>query len=221
VRALGGAIAVALRTLLVCVPCRALGGPDQLGDLPPPPATGDDGERLGIYSICNGECAISVFGGQQVLTHLSDIVFHGQLAPWNWRWGDSELVGGSISRRIWTLWGGAADFEPEIGIAKRLGDIHTDEAWLALYLRWNRFPWDRYLRTSVALNLGVSAAVDLPSGAHAATFFNYCSPQVTFALPQYPQYQLLVQMHHRSDVGFWDGKDPGWQYLTVGLRYKF
>jgi hypothetical protein len=70
-----------------------------------------------------------------------------------------------------------------------------------------------------------SFAVDLPSNTHKnATVLNYFSPQITFALPQYPQYELMLQMHHRSnivDFGKGGTPDPGWQFLTVGLHYRF
>jgi len=109
--------------------------------------------------------------------------------------------------------------------AKRFGNMHTEEAWLVLYFRWTRFPWNQYLRTSIAITAGPSFAVDLPRNAHDnAAILNYFSPEITFALPQYPQYELMVQMHHRSnfaDIGKGGTPDPGWQFLTVGLRYRF
>jgi hypothetical protein len=175
----------------------------------------------GLFAPCAGDCAVSVFAGPQVETRLPQIVFGGRVLPSEWAWGQSQLLGGAISRRLLTLWQGAADFELEFGLAKRIGDMHADETWLALYLRWTRFPWERRLVTSIALSIGPSTAVDLPPGARSATVYNFFSPQVTFALPDYPQYQLLFQLHHRSNLGIWNAMDPGWQYLTVGFRYQF
>jgi hypothetical protein len=175
----------------------------------------------GLLSECDGDCAVSLFGGQQLVTRLPQIVFGGHVLPWEWQWGNSQLLGGSISRRVLTMWNGDADLEPELGFGKRIGDMHTDETWLALNLRWNRFPWNDYVLTSVAFSLGLNAAADLPPGSHAATFYNDFSPQVTFALPEYPRYQLLVQLHHRSNFGLWTATDPGWQYFTVGVRHQF
>jgi hypothetical protein len=82
------------------------------------------------------------------------------------------------------------------------------------------------LRTSIAVTSGPSFVVDLPPNTHHnATVLNYFSPEITFALPRYPQYELMVQLHHRSDPfgGISNGgsPDPGWQFLTVGLRYRF
>ncbi len=175
-----------------------------------------------FFSECDGNCAVSVFGGPQLRTHQYNIFIHAA-PPWDWRFGTADLVGGAISRRLLTLWD-SLDIEPEFGLAKRFRDMHADEAWLALNFRWTRFPWNQYVRTSIAITFGPSFAVDLPSNTHNAIVLNYFSPEITFALPQYPQYQLMMQMHHRSDfvdIGKGGTPDPGWQYLTVGLRYQF
>jgi hypothetical protein len=176
-----------------------------------------------FFTRCDGNCAVSVFGGPQLLTHQYNIFIHAT-PPWNWRFGNADLVGGAISRRLLTLWD-SLDIEPEFGVAKRFDDMHTDEAWLVLKFRWTRFPWNQYLRTSIAVSAGPSVAIDLPPNTpHNAVILNYFSPEITFGLPQYPQYELMVQMHHRSDIvdiGTGNGLDPGWQFLTIGLRYHF
>ena len=46
-----------------------------------------------------------------------------------------------------TIWD-SLDIGSEFGVAKRFGNLHTEEAWLVLYFRWTRFPWNQYLRTS-------------------------------------------------------------------------
>ena len=175
-----------------------------------------------FFTQCDGNCAVSIFGGPQLLTHQYNIFIH-LTPPWDWRFGNADLVGGAISRRLLTLWD-SLDIESEFGLAKRFGDMHTDEAWLVVNFRWTRFPWNQYLRTSIAITAGPSFAVDLPRNAHHnAAILNYFSPEITFALPQYPQFALMVQMHHRSDIvdiGKGGTPDPGWQFLTIGLRYR-
>jgi hypothetical protein len=200
----------------------AFGGPStRSNDVPAPSAASQvDWHTDHFFTDCNGNCAVSVFGGQQVETTLPNIVLQNPSLPWNWQWGNSQLVGMAMSRRLLTLWH-ALDIEPELGLAKRFGSMHSDEAWLALYFRWKRFPWDQYLLTSIAVSVGFSAAVDLPQGSHSSYIYNYFSPEATFALPRYPHYQLLLQIHHRSNLGIWNATDPGWQYLTVGMRYRF
>jgi hypothetical protein len=210
------------------------GGPTTVSDdAPSVPTVSDDAPSVptvgwltwhtdNFFSECDGNCAVSLFGGPQLQTHQYNIFIHA-VPAWDWRFGNADLIGGAISRRLLTLWD-SLDVEPEFGLAKRFRDMHADEAWLALNFRWTRFPWNQYVRTSIAVTLGPSFAVDLPSNTHNAVILNYFSPEITFALPQYPQYELMIQMHHRSDfvdIGKGGNPDPGWQYLTVGLRYQF
>jgi hypothetical protein len=181
------------------------------GDAPPPAAASNVVWHTdGFFTQCDGNCAVSLLVGQQTLT----------LMPWHWRWGNTQLIGGAISRRLVTLWR-ALDIEPEFGLAKRVGGEHADEAWLALYFRWTEFPWNRYIRTTVALNTGISTATDLPPGSRGANVLHYVGPEVTFALPDYSQYQLMVQLHHRSGIWIGNSIDPGWEYLAIGFRYQF
>lgn len=175
-----------------------------------------------FFTECDGNCAVTVFGGPELRTHMYNLLFHAT-PVWDYRYGNADVVGGAISRRLLTLWD-SLDIETEFGVAKRFGDVHAEEAWLSLYFRWTRFPWNQYLRTSVALTTGPSVAVDLPARAHNAVILEFFSPQITFALPQYPQYELMVQLHHRSDfvdTGTRNTPDPNWQYMTIGLRYRF
>ena len=56
-----------------------------------------------FFTQCDGNCAVSVFGGPQLLTHQYNILVH-LTPPWDWRFGKADLIGGAISRRILTLW---------------------------------------------------------------------------------------------------------------------
>jgi hypothetical protein len=188
-----------------------------------PPAAGENWltwHTDHYFGRCDGNCALSIFGGPQVKTHLADILFEDPSPPWDWRWGDSQLIGAAFSRRLLTLWH-ALDVEPEVGLAKRFDDMHADEAWAAIYFRWTRFPWNHSLRTTIAVSVGPSFAVDLPKGSHGSFVLNYFSPELTFALPKFSQYALLIQIHHRSNLWIAKNGDSGWQYLTVGMRFRF
>jgi len=55
-----------------------------------------------------------------------------------------------------------------------------------------------------------------------ARLMHFFSPEVTFALPQAPQYELLFRFHHRSGVfGLISDAWGGAQYGTIGLRVRF
>ena len=57
------------------------------------------------------------------------------------------------------------------------------------------------------------------TGSHGMNFF---TPELTLALPQYPNYELLFRFHHRSGVyGLINETHAGAQFYTVGFRTRF
>jgi hypothetical protein len=212
-----------LMLLVSCLHVSAVsaGGIDRSGPTPP----SEDEKWVtwhgdNYFSSCNNNCAVSFLAGPQVKTHMADIFIKDPSPVWDWKYGNSAVLSIPFSRRLLTIWK-VIDIEPEAGLAKRVGDMHAVEAWAAVYFRWTRFPWDNHLRTSIAVSAGVSYAAGLPSGSNHAKFLNYFSPEITFAPPEYPQHELVFRFHHRSNLGVSKGKDPGWQYITAGLRTKF
>jgi hypothetical protein len=146
------------------------------------------------FSSCDSNCAVSVLAGPQVETHMAKIFITDPTPPWDWKYGNSSLLSVLFSRRLLTAWD-VIDIEPEVGFGKRFGDMHAEQAWAAVYLRWIRFPWDNYLRTSVAISAGVSYAAQLPSGAnHLLSDF---SPEMTFALPGGNNFSLKANAGER------------------------
>lgn len=141
-----------------------------------------------------------------------------QRRPGIGKYGNSSLLSVPFSRRLLTIWD-IIDIEPEVGFGKRFGDMHAEQVWAAVYFRWIRFPWDNYLRTSIAVSAGLSYATQLPSGANH--LLNDFSPEVTFAPPQYPQNEFVIRFQHRSTSGVGRTSDPGRQYITGGLRWRF
>jgi hypothetical protein len=170
------------------------------------------------FGSCDGNCAVSVLAGPQVETHMAQIFITNPKPPWDWKYGNSSLLSVPFSRRLLMIWD-VIDIEPEVGFGKRFGDMHAEQVWAAVYLRWIRFPWDNYLRTSIAISAGLSYAAQLPSGANH--LLNDFSPEVTFASPQYPQNEFVIRFQHRSTSGVGRTSDPGWQYITGGLRWRF
>ena len=180
------------------------------------------------FSSCDGNCSASIFGGALVTTAMTSIFIRHPNVPSNWHWGDSNILGGVFSRRLATLWG-VIDVEPEIGIAQRFGTLDATESWAAVYFRWTWFPWNDYVRTTIGLPLGLSLASKVDSlernansNEHGSILLNYFSPEITFALPQYPGDELFFRFHHRSGIfGLINHVHAGTQYGVVGLRYRF
>jgi hypothetical protein len=152
----------------------------------------------------------------------------GQLFPW-----------GAISRSV-IEFDRFAKIEIEAGVGQRFGSLHQSEAWTALYVRWTYFPWNSFLRTSIAVSTGLSyASAVTPYELSEAVdgkgtrLLHYFSPEITFALPSWGETELVFRVHHRSGGGeyfgsnfpvygsLFRGAQGGMQYLTVGVRQHF
>lgn len=184
---------------------------------------------------CTGDCALTISIGPRLETTLRSALALEQpyTAPWNWRYGNSGMVSAALSKRYaWiedTIY-----VEPEIGLGQRYGALRETEAWVALYVRWVRFPWNDFLRTSLAVSTGLNFASDIalyeetrgkvPGGSRLQHYF---SPEITFGLPDKPDVDLVFRFHHRSGgaiVGnktLFNGTDGGVQHFMLGLRYRF
>jgi hypothetical protein len=96
-----------------------------------------------------------------------------------------------------------------------------------IVFRWANFPWNHYLVTSLAIGEGVSYASSVPSvekrnNNNTKRLLNYLRLEATFALPQYPQVQLITLIHHRSGAfGLYHAGNSGSNVFCVGLRYIF
>lgn len=178
---------------------------------------------------CGGDCAGFLFMGKAVSTNVQDIFFK-VIPPWNWSYDASGIVGGAVSRRIVTLFK-TFDVEGEAGIAQRFGNQDDSEIWGALYLRYTAFPWNDYLTTTAAMSIGLNYAtgvsdfekehskLDPPGGTHVMHYF---SPEITFALPEHRERQLVLRLHHRSGAyGIVSGASSGATYMSIGVRSWF
>lgn len=179
------------------------------------------------FAPCEMNCAATLYVGRYVATPMTDIFTKFRPAPWNWKTKDSTLISGSFSREVLT-YGRFFAFETEFGVGKRFGDLHAAEAWGALYFRWKAFPWNNYIRTSVAVSTGLNFASKIDEVEDAKSrrddhMLHYLSPEITFGLPSQPNWDLVFRFHHRSGgkLDFFNGNSGGAQYQTVGLRYHW
>lgn len=118
--------------------------------------------------------------------------------------------------------------EGELNIAKNSGLQNHWEFNGAVILRWNAFPWDRYVNTSLAYGLGLSHALERPPieeepHRRAARTIVFMPAELTFAPPESREspWEVIVRIHHRSGA-FGVVKDAGGSnFVTLGLRYRF
>lgn len=190
----------------------------------------------GLTGPCLGDCAVAVYGGQFIDNSMKAAFgLKPFRAPWDYLWRDSQLVAGTFSRRFAEVPGWLA-FEAEVGVGQRFGQLHATEGWGALYLRYTNFPWNSIVRTTIAVSTGLSMASTIDrverekaGGSGGSRLLHFLSPEVTFALPSHPEWELLARFHHRSGGReFLLGKNRlfnstagGAQYGVIGLRYRF
>jgi hypothetical protein len=108
------------------------------------------------------------------------------------------------------------------------GPIYEFNAYFVL--RWQNWPWNRYLPTSVAIGEGLSYASRVPEveigsstrGGDSKRVLNYLMGEITVAHPAYPEIQLVGRIHHRSGAyGAFGAGNAGSNTVGVGLRYHF
>jgi hypothetical protein len=150
--------------------------------------------------------------------------------PWSGSWGDDTLVGGAVQYRVARFWRYFM-LDLELGSAYRFGDTEGGEFWAVAYLRYDGFPWTNYLYTTVGLSMGPDFVTRLPQvergtdqrpEPNQSAWLNFFSPEITFALPDYPQYELALRYMHRSGIfGTYNGVYEGANTFAVGFRYRF
>lgn len=96
-----------------------------------------------------------------------------------------------------------------------------------IIFRWTRFPWNRYLITSLALAEGVSYVSSVPVtekkfNSNTKRLLNYLMFEVTFSLPNQPRLQGVIRIHHRSGAfGLYQAGNSGSNDIGLGIRYLF
>jgi len=152
------------------------------------------------------------------------------VSPWTGSWGDDTLVGGAVQYRLGRFWR-FFTVDLEAGSAYRFGETEGGEFWGAVYLRYDGFPWSNYVYTTLGLSMGpdfvtrlprVERGTDARPEANQSAWLNFFSPELTFALPEYPQYEVALRYMHRSGIfGLYNGVWEGANSFVLGFRYRF
>lgn len=191
-------------------------------------ARAQDWKITSPVQACSGDYAFSFYGGTLVNTPMFEIFVTKHQMPWQWELRSSYLVAAAVSREVIAYRDWVA-LELEGGAGKRFGFLQEGEFWGAAYLRWKLFPWNGYVRTSVAVSTGVNYATDVPpyerlrTKGEGSRLLHFLSPELTFGLPSMPDLDLVFRFHHRSGgkLGIFNGTSGGAQYSTAGFRMRF
>jgi hypothetical protein len=156
-----------------------------------------------------------VFGGN----NLGDVV--GFSATYE----DSYIEVLALSWQFFRL-GDHIRLEVEGQVAKHFGDQDHWELNALGVARWVTFPWNAHLPTTFAAGEGISYATQVPkleaqlAAKGASQVLNYLLFEVTFALPNHPEWALVGRIHHRS--GFWGALAPNSSNMVGGgIKYRF
>jgi len=149
------------------------------------------------------------------------------LKPYSTNYTDSYLVAGSFMHAYREQYQGALRTEYEINLAYNFGEQDHWEINVApITLRWQRFPWDRFLRSSIAFGLGLSYAFDRPEVEQrlendTQQFLLFWQLELT-AGPRDGRWAAMLRLHHRSPGwGVMGVADGGMNAPSLGFRYRF
>jgi hypothetical protein len=110
---------------------------------------------------------------------------------------------------------------------KHFGLHEHEELNLLFVERWNTFPWNRLLLTSLAVGQGLSYATAIPpleSRYHDTTsqLLGYLMFEVRLALPPLPRFGVVGRIHHRSGAsGLFNDVVSGSNGVGLGVTFRF
>lgn len=138
---------------------------------------------------------------------------------------ENFLLGLGLGREL-VRWKTYLSLEVEALVANHFG-VHKNpsrtrnylEYVLMANLRYQTFPWDRYVKTTLAIGDGFSYAEE-KTWDEQQYGLNYLQVEVTFAPPKDDRLAFVYRIHHRSGVFGLVG-DGGANFYTFGLRYRF
>lgn len=133
----------------------------------------------------------------------------------------TKTIGGNPEGLTWELEGQAVQ---HTGIQR-----HQEVNGL-IAMRWNRFPWDAYVDTSVAFGTGLSYAFEVPEleprterpDEESSRLLNYLLVEIDLSPSRSSQWGMVLRLHHRSGVfGLYSGVNGGSNFVGAGIRYAF
>jgi len=182
-----------------------------------PKTLADEGKT--IENPKRSEWFLTVYGGAHWQDRLRDLFLFQATFP-----DDMQIAAIALGKELWKYkdWIG---LEAEGQIAKHFGDMDHWEFNALLILRWHPFPWDKYIDTSFAVGDGISYATEIPvieKKPEAGRTMNYLMYELTFGLPELPEWAFVIRVHHRSSIfGLIDSDYGASNFLCGGIKYYF
>ncbi len=171
------------------------------------------------HSHTSGSIAISIFGGWMTDNNWEDV-----FTPWDLEFRDTALAGIAGSRRFWR-YDDNISFEIEGQIVRYFGDQENWEFNLPIIVRWETFPWNDVIDTSVAFGLGPSYATEVPKeevamDGDSQRWLVYWVFELALGVPE-TDWSGIFRLHHRSGAFGIVADEGGTNVLAVGLKRRF
>ena len=162
---------------------------------------------------------LTVYGGAHAQDTIEDVF------TFNAKFEDNDYIAvAALAREFWR-YKDYISFEAEGQIGKHFNNDTFWEFNGLIIGRWHLFPWDKYVDTSLAVGDGLScyteiSKVEKDDDDDAQKTLNYLLFELALGLPQYPRWDLVVRIHHRSSVFGLYGAG-GSNYVTGGIKFSF
>jgi len=162
---------------------------------------------------------LTAYAGAHAQDDINDVV---TFQP---KFEDNAYIGGlALARELWH-YDKYLSFEFEGQIAKHFNKDTQWEFVGVLIARWHYFPWNKYVDTSFAVGDGVSyytevSEVEEEDDEDAQRALNYLLFEVALGLPEYPKWDLVFRIHHRSSV-FGLAGAGGSNFVCGGIKFGF
>jgi hypothetical protein len=162
---------------------------------------------------------LTVFGGPSVQPDLENTLI------FNMHVEDDTYIGvAALAREFWRYenW---ISFEVEGQVGKYFGKEHQWQFNGLIIGRWHRFPWEDYVDTSFAVGDGLSyntetSDIEYKDDEDAGKWLNYLMFELTLGLPEYPRWDFVYRIHHRSSIKETIGAGAS-NFAAFGIKYSF
>ena len=162
---------------------------------------------------------LTIYGGAHAQENIEDVLtFQAEFED------NDYIVVAALAREFWR-YKDYISFEAEGQIGKHFNNDTFWEFNALIIGRWHLFPWDKYLDTSLAVGDGIShytevSKVEKADDEDSQRTINYLLFELALGLPQYPRWDVVLRIHHRSGIfGVYEG--GGSNYVTSGFKFSF
>jgi hypothetical protein len=162
---------------------------------------------------------LTAYAGAHAQDDINDVV---TFQP---KFEDNAYIGVvALARELWH-YKKYLSFELEGQVAKHFNKDTQWEFVGVLIGRWHYFPWNKYVDTSFAVGDGFSyytevSEVEKEDDEDAQRTLNYLLFEVALGLPEYPKWDLVFRIHHRSSVFGLHGAG-GSNFVCAGIKFSF